>query len=129
STGPDQQRQTLTEHSGTWDGQPTSFAYQWLQCDGSGNIRVAISGASTQNYVLVAADAGHVIEVSETATNVSGTSSPAVSAGTAAVTPLPPGNEAAPTVTGEAKQGQSLSEVHGKWTGSPTSFTYQWLQC
>jgi hypothetical protein len=128
-TGTAQQGQTLTEHSGTWEGEPTSFAYQWLQCDGSGNNCKPISGAATQSYVLVAADAGHVIKVQETASNVSGTSNPAVSAGTAVVTPLPPSNELPPTITGTAKQGQTLTEVHGKWTNSPTSFSYQWLQC
>jgi subtilase family serine protease len=34
-----------------------------------------------------------------------------------------------PTVTGVAEQGQTLTEHHGEWTGSPTSFSYQWERC
>ena len=41
----------------------------------------------------------------------------------------PPVNSAAPTITGTAQQGQTLTEAHGTWTNSPTGFTYQWQQC
>src|SRR2546425_12680764 len=29
--------QTLTASDGTWSNNPTSFAYQWLRCNGGGN--------------------------------------------------------------------------------------------
>ena len=29
--------QTLTASDGTWSNTPTSFAYQWLRCNGGGN--------------------------------------------------------------------------------------------
>ena len=38
-------------------------------------------------------------------------------------------NEAPPTISGEARQGQTLTEAHGKWSNSPTAYTYQWQQC
>ena len=38
-------------------------------------------------------------------------------------------NSAPPTITGSAQQGQTLTEVHGSWTNSPTAFAYQWQQC
>jgi hypothetical protein len=41
----------------------------------------------------------------------------------------PPVNTAAPTITGTAQQGQTLTEHHGAWTNEPTGFAYQWLQC
>src|SRR5947209_17370184 len=47
---------------------------------------------------------------------------------TAVVPPPVPTILKAPTINGEARQGQTLTEVHGSWTNSPTSFSYQWLQ-
>src|SRR6202035_3806728 len=126
-TGTAQQGQTLTEHNGTWTNSPTSFAYQWLQCEGS--TCVAISGAKSQTYVPVAGDVGHTIKVEETASNAGGPGSPATSIATAVVTPPVPVNSAVPTITGTAQRGQTLTEHNGTWTNSPTSFTYQWLQC
>ena len=65
----------------------------------------------------------------QTATNEGGTSSPASSAPTGLVVQPPPASETAPAITGTAQKAQTLTEVHGKWTNEPTSFTYQWLQC
>jgi hypothetical protein len=41
----------------------------------------------------------------------------------------PPANTVAPTITGTAQQGQTLTEHHGSWTNEPTGYSYQWLQC
>ena len=128
-TGTTQQGQTLTEHSGSWDNEPTSFSYQWLQCDSSGGSCTAISGATAQTYLLTSSDVGHTIEVQEVATNTWGSSSPATSSPTASVLPLPPTNTSPPTISGTAQEGQTLTEAHGTWTNSPTSYAYQWLQC
>jgi iron transport multicopper oxidase len=128
-TGTAQQGQMLTEHSGSWANEPTSFAYQWLQCDGSGNNCKAIGGATTQTYELAPGDVGHTIRVQETASNTAGPSSPATSPATGEVTPPVPTNTKLPTITGTAQQGQTLAEHNGSWTNEPTSFAYQWLQC
>jgi hypothetical protein len=119
----------LTEHSGSWANEPTSFAYQWLQCDGSGNNCKAIGGATTQTYELAPGDVGHTIRVQETASNTAGPSNPATSLATGEVTPPVPTNTTLPTITGTAQQGQTLAEHNGSWTNEPTSFAYQWLQC
>jgi hypothetical protein len=128
-TGTAQQGQTLTEHNGSWTNGPTSYSYQWLQCDSLGNGCLPISGAASQTYVPVEADVGHTIEVQETASNAGGPSAPALSATTAKVLPAPPSNTAPPTITGTAQQGQTLTEHNGSWTNGPTSYSYQWLQC
>src|SRR4051794_36207817 len=47
------------------------------------------------------------------------------SARTAAV----PRSTAAPTVTGTAREGNTLTAHNGNWANSPTSFSYQWQRC
>ena len=40
-----------------------------------------------------------------------------------------PVNTGLPTISGTAQQGKTLTEVNGKWTHRPTSYSYQWLRC
>src|SRR5207237_2151803 len=126
NAGGDQDGQTPDEAHGTWTNSPTSFAYQWQRCDSAGNNCAAISGATAQTYVLVAADVEHTIRVQETASNAGGAGTPATSAQTAVVVPPVPVNTAPPTITGTAQQGQTLTEHDGTRTNSPTSYAYQW---
>jgi hypothetical protein len=53
----------------------------------------------------------------------------AAASGFASYTFKGPVNNAAPTISGIAGEGQTLSEHHGVWSGSPTGYTYQWLSC
>jgi hypothetical protein len=41
----------------------------------------------------------------------------------------PPQNVKLPSITGTAKVGQILTEHHGIWSGSPTSYRYAWFDC
>ncbi len=124
-----QQGQTLTADNGNWINTPTSFTRQWLRCDPQGAGCTAIGGATGATYVPVAADVGATLAVAVTASNAGGAGAPATSATTAAVAPLTPTLVSAPTITGTAKQGATLTEHHGSWTNSPTSYTYQWQRC
>src|SRR5438270_1195099 len=72
--------QTLTAEKGTWSNSPTSFAYQWLRCNGGGNSCAPVASATQKTYTLVAADAGSTIRVRVTATNADGSSAPVQSA-------------------------------------------------
>jgi hypothetical protein len=121
--------QTLTASTGGWSGSPApSFSYQWQDCNASGQSCTAISGATSQSHVLSAGDVGSTVDVVVTASNSSG-SAQASSAATASVT-APPQNTAAPSITGTATQGQTLSASPGTWSGYPApSYAYQWQDC
>jgi hypothetical protein len=79
------QGQTLTEAHGAWSNNPTSFSYQWQQCDAAGNNCTAIHGETNSTYTVSRSDVGHALRVEEFATNAGGTSGPASSAATSPV--------------------------------------------
>ena len=129
-TGNAVQGQTLTETHGSWSNSPTSYAFQWQDCDSTGTTCTPITSATGQTYTLTANDVGSTIEVQETATNIGGPGTPANSTPTALVTAPPvPVNSSAPTITGNAVQGQTLTETHGSWSNSPTGYTIKWQDC
>ena len=105
------------------------YSYRWMRCNSTGMSCAAIGGAINQTYSPIAEDVGHELRVAETASNFSGSSSPAESKATAVVVPPVPVDSKVPTVTGTAQQGQTLTEHHGEWTNSPTAYIYQWLRC
>ncbi len=112
TSGTAQVGQTLTAGNGTWSNAPTSFAYQWLRCNGGGNSCAGVANAIQQTYTLVGADAGSTMRVRVTATNADG-SNAAQSEQTAVVAPVTssaaPKNTAPPTIAGTAKVGQTLT--------------------
>jgi Domain of unknown function (DUF1906) len=77
--------QTLVESHGSWSGSPSSFSYQWEDCNSSGGSCSPISGATGQRYTLKASDVGHAVRVLEAARNSHGISAPIASAHTAVV--------------------------------------------
>jgi hypothetical protein len=89
-SGTTQPGQQLTATSGTWNGSPTSYAYQWFGCDTSGAICVALPGATSAAYQIQPTDVGTTLRVAVTASN-SAASATATSAPTLTVT-SPPGS-------------------------------------
>ena len=127
-TGTAQQGQTLTATTGTWTGTATiTYAYQWENCTTSTTCS-AITGATAATYSPSSTDVTKTIEVVVTATNTLG-SAKATSAATATVVPPAPTNSFPPTISGATTQGSVLTESHGTWTNSPTSYSYEWVRC
>jgi hypothetical protein len=129
-----QQGQTLTEAHATWSNSPTAYSYQWERCDAGGASCQDVSGATHATYVLSADDVGSTLVVQEIASNPGGTGSPAASAPTAVVQEAPtwpavPVAASPPSVSGSARQGQTLSESHGAWSNAPNFYAYQWQDC
>jgi hypothetical protein len=94
-----------------------TYSYQWKR-DG-----VNIVGATSANYTITSQDLGHTITcfVTTTRNGVSTTAS------TNAVVPIPaPINLTAPTITGSAQSGKTVTTSKGVWNNSPASFSYQW---
>jgi GH25 family lysozyme M1 (1,4-beta-N-acetylmuramidase) len=134
-TGSAQDGTTLAALAGTWaGGKPVTFAYQWQRCDAVGKGCAPITGAAAQSYVPTAADVGHALVVSVSATARTGTAS-AVSAPTSAVassgtTPVSaPKPRTPPAIAGGTQVGQTLTAQAGTWTGTVKSFSYQWQRC
>jgi hypothetical protein len=126
--------ETLKATTGTWEGSPTSYAYQWQDCNTSGTSCANISGATTSSHKLTASDTGHTIRVVVTATNTGG-STPATSNATAQVSeavsppPSPPTNTTLPDISGTTTEGDTLTATSGAWSGNPTVYAYQWQDC
>ncbi len=118
---------TLTADPGSWSGPPPTFAYAWQECDGDGTCR-AIDGATESTYALTAADLGRQIRIEVTATNAGGTGS-ADSATVTVALPPPPAVLTAPSVTGDATVGSTLTADPGSWSGPTTTPTFSWQRC
>jgi acid phosphatase type 7 len=131
-SGAAQVGQTLTADRGTWLGTPPiSYAYQWRRCDSAGSGCADIVGATAATYTVAALDAAGTLRIAVTASNAAGSSiasAPPTAVVTAASTA--PTNTAAPTISGSAQDGQTLTADPGTWSGTPPlSYAYQWRRC
>lgn len=123
------QGRTLTTTNGTWTDSPTSYSYQWQDCDAFGASCTNVAGATTSSYTLAASDVGHTMRSVVTARNSAGSTSVSSVPTTVVTSPAPPTNTSLPTISGTPQLGQTLSANSGRWVGSPTSYTYQWQDC
>jgi uncharacterized membrane protein YgcG len=125
--------QTLTAVPGTWTGSPTVLGYEWERCSTTEGhvVCYSIPEAHEATYTLQVSDTGFKMRVREIAENSYGVGVPAYSPLSAVVAePVPvPSLVSPPSIQGSAVVGQTLTEVHGLWAGSPTSYSYQWERC
>lgn len=133
--GAAQNGKVLAALPGSWTGgKPLSFAYQWSRCDAAGANCVPIPAATAEKYTATSDDVGHALLVTVTAQSAGGTASasapPTVAiAASGSTSPGAPAATSPPTIAGTAQAGQALTSSAGTWTGSPTSFTYEWRRC
>lgn len=104
--------QKLTDNHGGWTYSPTSYYYQWLDCNRSGVGCTTIRGATSKTYKLAAGDVGHTIRVYEAAKNAEGTGNPVSSAQTGVVA-----SSKATVAVGKAKTSGSTAKVPLTCTG------------
>jgi hypothetical protein len=126
-TSPEEGR-ILTSTPGTWTGYPTPGTYiQWAHCDTK--PVTLIPGATVKTYTISSADIWHTLCVIVTARNKAG-STTVSSPPTGLVEPGTPIDRAAPTISGLAEAGRTLTASPGSWGGSsPMSYAYQWRRC
>ena len=65
---------SLSVTTGTWNGAPTVYAYQWLRCTSKAMSCKKIAGATSASYKLTSADAKHKLKAVVTASNAAGSS-------------------------------------------------------
>ena len=103
-----------------------TFTYQWLADD------AAISGATGSTYMLVAADVGKAIKVQVSFSDDADNAESLTSAATAAVTAANSPATGAPTITGTARVGETLTASTSGISDSDglinATFTYQWIK-
>ena len=106
-----------------------SYTYQWVSNDGTSDS--AIADATASAYTLVAADAGRTIRVRVTFTDNRGNAETLTSAATAAVAVANSPATGAPTITGTARVGETLTAATTDISDSDgltnATFTYQWI--
>lgn len=127
---------------GWFNPKATSFGYQWLRCDGSGNDCNEIPGANARQYTTTSADGTRDLRVRVTGTNsfgvaqaTSGASYDITSSPAAIADPLPPdapggpAKSQAPALTGDAFVGETLAGSVGGWKDPTTDFLKRWVRC
>jgi hypothetical protein len=62
---------TLSTTNGTWNYGVTTYSYVWQDCTAAA-VCTNITGATSQTYPVVSADAGYYVQSIVTATNAAG---------------------------------------------------------
>jgi hypothetical protein len=123
-SGTTSQGQTLTTTDGEWTGDPSSFDYQWQNCDQNGE-NCTDTGEDQNTYALTGDDVGSTIRVIVSAANDGGTT-PATSDATAVVAGPPPSNNGLPAISGTPIPGNPLTCSDGSWSNNPSGFAFAW---
>lgn len=117
--GKAQFNQTLTAKPGAWVPTDVPLTYQWFR----GATPVGTGSASYR--LSSVADIGHrfTVRVTATGTSVSATSAPTQKVARATFT-----IRVRPKITGSAKYRKRLTASVGRWSVTPSAYSYQWLR-
>lgn len=126
-----QQGKKLTANPGSWSGHGTiAYRYQWYRCNAAGARCASIHGATRGTYVQVHADVGRTLAVTVSATDQTGTAVAYSSlAGVVAKGSAPVAAAGPPSLSGEARLGQTLTVGSPRWTAAAGRAAYGWLRC
>jgi len=113
---------------GTWSGSATiSYTYQWYYYNASVfPYTFTISGATSSSYTSSSSYVGYTIYCIVTATNSAGNSFSQSNLVTITTAISKPTISTYPVVTRNSTSTYIYSTDNGAWTGSPTSYKYQW---
>jgi hypothetical protein len=89
---------------------------------------VPIGGATSSTYTAGAGDVGRVVRAVVTGANMYGFAA-AQSNSSATVVTSVPANSVVPTISGSPTNGSLLTAGVGTWSGTPSSYGYQWERC
>jgi len=120
---------TIAVSNGRWTNNPTSFRYRWFRCDAGGANCVVLAGETSNSYRLRAADVGRTVKADVIARNPDGTRAANTKPSPVVANNVVPQATQAPTVSGAATVGATLTAEPGVWTGLPDSIAFLWLQC
>ena len=90
-------------------------------------LGVAVTGATSATYSLVAADLGKAMTVQVTGSKTGFTTAAKTSAATAAVA-VGTLTAPVPTISGTQTVGSTLTATPGTWGPAPVALTYQWFR-
>jgi hypothetical protein len=91
--------------------------------------------ATTSKYTVQPGDPGYAFKLSVTVKNNLGSTiadsevSQPVGGGSGGSATAAPANTSPPVISVTAQDGQTLSASTGAWSGSPTTYAYQWQRC
>lgn len=117
--GKAQFKQTLTARPGAWAPADVQLTYQWFR----GATPVGSGSASYRLSSLADVGQRFTVRVTATGTSVSATSAP-----TAKVARATFANRVRPKITGNAKYRKKMTASVGRWSATPSAYSYQWLR-
>lgn len=123
---------TLTATVGTWISYPTAtYTQQWQKCTSQLITSCQnIVGQTNLTYTTTMEDQNGYLRIGVTALNTIGGTIKYSEVFGPIQQPTKPVNTLAPTLSGIAKEGNTLTISQGTWTALPApTFTYKWFRC